>query len=843
DRTLLAILTVNSLADNTTSGDGLVTLREAVIASNFDTMTDLNETGSGADEIVFSGAASSGKIRLYAGELFLNGDLTITGNGTADTIIDGNNATRLMDIAGIGTDVFLTGLTLQSGRLGGNGANTADSTFSGAAILARNGNASLTITDCAITENATTGNYAEGGAIFTNDRTLTIVRSTIAANSTSGQGSHGGAIFSLNADVTIRDSTISGNSTLGANAEGGGIFNLNGTIDVLNSTFSGNKIYGSGMRGGAIHGRNDAITVINSTIVHNESVNGDAGGILADTSAPLSIRNSIVALNTDSGGDHDIQHNSTRSTLNSLIGINTGTTLSEDHDGDLNSTFVGGAAEGAIDPLILSLANNGGPTRTHMLRPDSLAVDHGSNTIANPVQPHDQRGSSFSRIVNGAVDMGAVERPDITGIPFEVDTLVDDFDGDFSDGDRSLREVISLANSVDGPQAIAFDPALSGVISLTLGQIDVTQDVTITGNGPMHSIIDANAASRVLDLWGVNIDVTLTGLTLRNGRLTGNGVNTLDSTFGGAAIRSRTSGTLTLNDCTLVNNATTGDYAEGGAIWTNNGPVSLHRTTIAGNSTAGQGSHGGGIFSWIAPVTFLDSTLSGNTTLGVNAEGGGLFSNFGATTATNSTVSGNMIYGNSMRGGGLHVRSAAVSVTNSTIADNHSINGDAGGILADSGAALTVRNSIVASNTDSAGEHDIQHNLTLSAEFSLIGVDTGTSLSPTGVATPDGNGNFVGSAASPIDPLLGPLQDNGGPAFTHALLTGSLAINSGSNTLAVNASLTNDQRGAPFFRIFGGTIDMGAIEDQFLRIEGNTAFLTGTPNRDSIVYRVAQMQA
>jgi hypothetical protein len=70
--------------------------------------------------------------------------------------------------------------------------------------------------------------------------------------------------------------------------------------------------------------------------------------------------------------------------------------------------------------------------------------------------------------------------------------------------------------------------------------------------------------------------------------------------------------------------------------------------------------------------------------------------------------------------------------------------------------------------------------------------------------------DLVGTADNPIDPLLGPLQDNGGPTFTMALLPGSAAIDAGDNTGASDW----DQRDAPFRRIVNGTIDIGAFEVQ-----------------------------
>jgi hypothetical protein len=79
------------------------------------------------------------------------------------------------------------------------------------------------------------------------------------------------------------------------------------------------------------------------------------------------------------------------------------------------------------------------------------------------------------------------------------------------------------------------------------------------------------------------------------------------------------------------------------------------------------------------------------------------------------------------------------------------------------------------------------------------------------------NGNQVGTTLNPINPRLGPLQNNGGPTQTMALLPGSPAIDAGSNALAVDASgspLTTDQRGPGFNRVINGTVDMGAYEFQ-----------------------------
>jgi hypothetical protein len=167
-----------------------------------------------------------------------------------------------------------------------------------------------------------------------------------------------------------------------------------------------------------------------------------------------------------------------------------------------------------------------------------------------------------------------------------------------------------------------------------------------------------------------------------------------------------------------------------------------------------------------------------------------------------------------------------ITVVNATITDNTA--GSIGGgvqtfaSVFSTNDSLSIYNSILADNSAPTNPDFTAPDPTgadLVVIHSLIGDNTGTSLVATVGSTPDANGNFIGSGANPIDPLLGPLQDNGGPTFTHALLDGSLALDSGENALAVdpangNAALTTDQRGASFPRILGGTVDMGAYESE-----------------------------
>jgi hypothetical protein len=124
--------------------------------------------------------------------------------------------------------------------------------------------------------------------------------------------------------------------------------------------------------------------------------------------------------------------------------------------------------------------------------------------------------------------------------------------------------------------------------------------------------------------------------------------------------------------------------------------------------------------------------------------------------------------------------------------------GDGGGISNDEGT-LTVANTIVAGNTASNSGPDVSGAVT-SLGYNLIG-------------NPSGGSGFVATDLQGLDPLLGPLQSNGGPTQTLALLPGSPAIDAGSNAL-VPAGLATDQRGPGFARFCGAAVDIGAFEYQ-----------------------------
>jgi len=198
-----------------------------------------------------------------------------------------------------------------------------------------------------------------------------------------------------------------------------------------------------------------------------------------------------------------------------------------------------------------------------------------------------------------------------------------------------------------------------------------------------------------------------------------------------------------------------------------------------GNSLDGDG--GGIALNATASLTLSSSTVSGNTT---NEEGGGIENNGGTVVLTNVTVSGNT----ADTGGGLDCRGPC-TLTNVTVTANFAWDGSAVNVRG--AGTITVLNTIVANNTGSVqcgGDPPFlnSNGYNLSSDFSCNLTDTGDQQN--------------------TDPLLGPLQDNGGPTFTHELLAGSPAIDAGTNT----GCPATDQRGIA--RPFNVTCDIGAFE-------------------------------
>ena len=445
-----------------------------------------------------------------------------------------------------------------------------------------------------------------------------------------------------------------GTALRGDFADGGGVYAFF-NARLTSSTVSGNSTAGDAAGGGGVYARGD-VTLSQSTVTNNRATFAASTGGGIWSNIMILIDSSIVAGNTAGGGMNDIRPGSGTFTVNSSL-LGTGVTP--------------GAGTGNLfedNPLLGPLANNGGATETHALLSGSPAIDRGSPAV---MAPSDQRGEPFLRLVNGRADIGAYERQSVADLVLAVDTFIDENDGDYSEGDLSLREAIGLANGSVGDDTITFAAALSGqAINLGGSELEITEAVTIDAMALAANVtIDANELSRIFNVTAPTGDFQFNGLTLTGGRTTGDNANIFDNTFSGGALRSLTTGNLTLD-----------------------------RSTITGSSTEGVIARGGGVFAQ-GNVTLTNSTVSGNSTAGDFANGGGVFA-FGKITLTGSTVSGNSIAGSSAVGGGVSA-SGDVTLSQSTVTNNEATS--TGGGIWNSNDTILFDGSIVAGNTAGGG--------------------------------------------------------------------------------------------------------------------------------------------
>jgi predicted outer membrane repeat protein len=839
-RVMLSAITVNTAADNTTSDD-LLTLREAVAVLNDGNIADgvgglggrlltaaetaqvnLDQQPGLNDQILFSAAVDGAPI-LLGSQLTIGRSVTFVGNGASNTILDGQDATRLIHSQGTNQFLGILGMTLRRGSAIGS---RFGSEAGGGAIAITNGSV-LMVSDCVFSDNS--ARNAPGGAIAAVNTEVRVSHCFFNGNSTDGDEARGGAIYSSIDKVSIFGSTFTNNSTTGDISHGGAVSNPGGKVTVVQSTFVGSSIVGDSTNGGAINAHE--LEIYQSTITANSSEFGLGGGIFATTS--LTVFNSIIAGNTNGLAPDAVVYYSYADVLivHSVIGFVTewsnlsGRYQPSGPGPDSSGNFIGGPNVGKVDPLLGPLGYHGGLVPTMPLLPGSVAIDAALEIVAvNPLflsQPltTDQRGGLFVRNVGG-VDIGAYERQAVADLSLVVDIATDEYDGDFSAGDLSLREAVALANGSVGTDTITFAPVLDGVtIVLTMGQLTITDSATITGNGAANTLIDGQESTRIFDISGAST-FSVNSLTLQNAR-------SPDGDAGGA-IRIQ-GGTLNVRDSVLKENHS---EVGGGAIQSLGASAFISGTVFSGNSA---GRRGGGIDSIRGTLSLVDSTFQGNsaevggavqsehtdltiqgTTFHLNtgsANGGAIFLPSGSAKIVNSTFSENSA--GSLGGAIAGSDTSPMTIVNSTFTLN-SVNGDGGAIY--TRADFVLQNSIVAGNTTHGLTKDLDV-LSISASNSLIGTAFGSGLAATGSNAPDTNGNYVGDeGAAAINPGLAPLADNGGPTLTHRLLAGSLAIDRGSNPLAVDPTTTEatalgfDQRGTGFPRIIRGAVDMGAFE-------------------------------
>lgn len=388
---------------------------------------------------------------------------------------------------------------------------------------------------------------------------------------------------------------------------------------------------------------------------------------------------------------------------------------------------------------------------------------------------------------------------------FNVNTVDDRVDDNTSDGvchtsanNCSLRAALMQANHlntssvtrIDVPagtyvlriprSGLPFDAEDTGDLNITT-PLNANHRIFIKGAGAASTIIDGNQTERVLFV-DEDAIVTVEGVTIRNG-----------ATLSGAGIEN-VHASLTIADCIIEHN----QASQGGGMYSS-GDLTVVRSTFRSNTAV----KGAGMYLTGDSVV-RNSTLHGN---GAD-DGGGIYNASGALYVVNSTLSLNFANTN---GGGIW-SSATTNLYNASVIGNDADHdrdengGIGGGLYVAPGTAVFVSNSIVANNTIlDAPIYDDCNGFLAAYGWNLFGVMDGCTI---------GGGNGMASAGLISTSSIGQLQNNGGPTWTHALLTGSEAIDSTFDSVRCYDEnldqLATDQRGA--LRPAGQRCDVGAFE-------------------------------
>jgi CSLREA domain-containing protein len=690
--------------------------------ANNGTLTLLNSTVTASSATSDGGAVYNGGSMTLYGSTISGNQSSVSGGAVINwgtlTLMNGSFISDNIAAGGRGGGVINNGMMVirdsvvnynTASQFGGGIFNGSQSSISANRAFIRSNSASgggagiynsgsAELNDVTLSANLVTVSGATGGTI-TSTGTLTLNRTTISGNTALGSGV---ALTQLGGSSTLDSSVIHGNT-----GDLDVIHVLFGQITLENSTISGNA---SGYSGGLALLDGASASIRNSTFSDNGSLNRPTLYVGAGSTA--SLVNSIVA-NT---GDGDDCGNAGLLEVNRNNIIETQSASSPCADNAEN--LISGQ-----DPLLGPLVDNGGPTPTHAIDNTSPAYQAGS-TAAGDCPDYDQRG--FPRQLDGACSIGAFE----ASSAIIVTTLSDESTGN---GECSLREAIANANedalppSVDcndgdaSPDIIGFASDLrGGTIDLTLGELVVSDSLTIEGPGADQLTIDAGGNFRIfhfVDLPSFNsflaTNNVLRGLTLTGGN--SNGPGSTDPAGRGGAIRSVAN--LTIEDSTISGNTATLD---GGGLWFRFGTLDVNHSTLSTNYAV---SKGGGLYTRNAESSLSNVTLSGNT---ANSRGGGIYIDSGPVTLSNTTLVGNL----------------------------------PASIRSNAGETASLVNSVIAGGTP-----DLEGNF--SAPASLI--------------QDPGGATVTGSPITGVDPELAPLANNGGTTLTHAPLEGSPLIDAGNN--------------------------------------------------------------
>jgi predicted outer membrane repeat protein len=831
--------TVTTTADDGSSGS----LRGAINAANAVGGAQTVTMGAGLFKLTkFATTETS-----TAGDLDVTCDLTLLGQNSATTFIDGGGVDRVFDIEAV-LNVSFQNVTIQN-ALGQSGD-------SGGAVNATGGN--LSFTNVILRNNSVT---SDGGAINTTTGNITLTNCSLIGNHAKDEG---GAINTSKGAITITNSTLQLNTA----GTSGGAINMDSstpttTLSITNSSVNNNR---AGHDGGAINDSSTgSITISKCVIINN--VAGSAGGAI-DADGSISIDSSNVGFNTSGSGGGAIEAEDSAK----LLQI-TNSNLSAD-----KAASDGGAVETDSSTVIyindVMVSNRAGSFSGAIEEDSSGTTVSISGCTINNNTTVDSGGGVYSRgpmtIDNSVInfnaagdDGGGVDDNAGSALKITNTTIFQNTSGDAGGGVASFSTTgiftnDSIINNTAGSSGggIYFSHT-SGTLTATActvsnntarkeggglnTEVGVPGTTTIDG-GNYNGNVSASSGG-AMDIEGT---ATVINATVRN--------NTAASSGGG--IYYSTGPSLTITSCTITNNVASNNSG-GGILDVANTPTTF---TLLGNFISGNTAteFGGGVcdysngtFTDISGGVAMGNTISQNISggTGLSSGGGGIWTDSHKITFNASVISGNRA-GN---GGGMFIglfsgdngATSSVTLVNDTFAAN-TASVDGGAVFANNSgtgtgthAHVTLVNDTLNLNAAAAGSGIFAAKTTAAAGSPTTTVSLGNTLvagAPSGAATlfassaggtltslghnlsTDKSGTFLtaaGDLTNITNPMLGPLQDNGGPTFTFALLPGSVAIDAGDDSLG-GLTPSTDQRGVTRPQDGGSGrgphVDIGAFE-------------------------------
>jgi hypothetical protein len=833
------------LDNSTVSGNGGGEFASSI--SNGGTLTVNNSTISGRSD---SGSGSG---------ISNSGTLTLNNSSITDNSV----------FAGSGSGIYNSGIaTVNSSTFSGNTA------YQGSGIY---NSGTLTLNNSTIS-----GNSAESrGAGIYNENTLFVNNSTIILNTSSSELESGAGIYNSNSgSANVKNSIIAGNTntsttnstntTFADDVRGNFVsngYNLIGSLtsstgfnasellnyslqDVLDTTLKDN---GGAVKTHALLISSLAINGGNNADIPTDTTDLDGDG---DTTEQIPFDGRGSGFQRISGSRVDI------GAYEAVINVINGTAADDILNGTPESDIITGyeskdilTGGGGADAFVYTNVRQLGDTITDfqvgtdkfLLRQIFESLNLGNLNYASAISQGYLRfktqGTSTKALIDpdGNAGIGrAINLFTVSNVSATALNNTNNFDFGLGitplstsiftvtntndNGSGSLRQAIQDANAKAGKDIIKFDGVftddIADTITLSSGSILIKDDLSIDGTGSEKLAVSGNNTNRIFQInFGATIDIV--GLTITNGYsdLYGGGIyNTGSLTLANSIVSNNKSdysgggiyntGSLTLTNSTISENNIKNSFdGNGGGIYNSDyGTVTLSNSTIKNN----RAEYGGGIYSTNGSVTVSNSIFSDNEAeyLFLNGlssgSGGGIYSTNSTLTVNNSTFSGNSA---NSEGGGIF-NGGILTVNNSTFNDN-SANVQGSGILNDENGTATVKNSIIAGN----------NNFDVGGAFTSNGYNLIGSLSSSTGFNPNEELNV------PLEDVLDTtLRDNGGATRTYALVTGSKAINTGSNAdiptdttdLDGDSNITEpvpyDQRGPGFVRISNGIVDIGAYE-------------------------------